>query len=108
MRTFILDGYFGTFKDSAYVKNLDNFTLAALDDGFSWSLAEFELVAVAEGARAFVQGTYSLEGDGLCVLYCYDWITHLQFTTDAEYYPLIDQYIRKLVPTLRMRKRRRC
>ena len=66
--TFILDGYFGTFKDSAYVKNLYNFTLGAENDGFSWSLAELELVAVAEGARAFVQGTSSLEGWSLCII----------------------------------------
>ena len=69
---FILEGFFGEFSKSAYVKNLYEYTHGAIDDGVNWTLAELELVAVAEGARPFVQATYCLEGDGLCIVYVYD------------------------------------
>jgi hypothetical protein len=59
---FILEGYFGEFSKSVYVKNLYEYTHGAIDDGVNWILAELELVAVAEGARPFVQAFLCLIG----------------------------------------------
>ena len=95
--TFILDAKHGDLDKSSYVNTYYNFTINSGDEGELWELAELEMCAVVEGGRPLVQATYFLEGDGLCILYCYDWLMHLDTTFNVGYYPLIDEFIAKLV-----------
>ena len=95
--TFILDAKHGDLDKSSYVNTYYNFTINSGDEGELWELAELEMCAVVEGGRPLVQATYFLEGDGLCILYCYDWLMHLDTTFHAGHYPLIDEFIEKLV-----------
>ena len=95
--TFVMDSFHSDFSASAYIKTLYSNTFGNSDGGFSWKLAELELVTVVECAKVFVQGTYFLEGDGLTILYAYDYIKHIERVVENQHYPLMDEYICHLV-----------
>ena len=76
--TFLFNSFHGEFCDSAYIKHMYSATFDNSDNGRAWQKSELELVAVAEGGRPFVQATYFLEGDGLVILFVYDWLKHIE------------------------------
>ena len=41
----------------------------------------------------FVQGTYFLEGDGLTIMYTYDFIKHIEQVIHNDHFPVLDEYI---------------
>ena len=45
----------------------------------------------------FVQGTYFLEGDGLTIMYTYDFIKHIEQVIHNDHFPVLDEYIETLV-----------
>ena len=91
--TFLFNSFHGEFCDSAYIKHMYSATFDNSDNGRAWQKSELELVAVAEGGRPFVQATYFLEGDGLVILFVYDWLKHIELFIQNEHFPVIDSYI---------------
>ena len=94
---YVMQGIHGEFKNSAYLKTINSRTFDNNDHGLTWKLAELELLAVVEGAKVFVQGTYFLEGDGLIILYTYDFIKHIEQVIHNDHFAVLDEYIETLV-----------
>ena len=93
---FLFQYHNGENPHSAYISHLYELTYNN-NTGDVWRMSELELAAIVEGGRPFVQATYFLEGDGIVILYVYDWLLYIQGFIENQHFPLIDEYVDNMV-----------
>ena len=73
--------------------------LEFFDDPQKLFLLKLELAIVVDLGAHFVKATYTLEGDGLLVLICYDQILEIKAAIQSAYYPNVQAVVREAFPS---------
>ena len=72
--------------------------LAIINNPQALALLKVELSAVVDIGTYFVKATYTLEGDGVLVVSCYEEILKIRAAITSRYYPNLQAVTRELCP----------
>ena len=72
--------------------------LAIMDNPQDLRLLKVELATVIDIGTYFVKATYSLEGDGVLVVNCFEEILKIRAAISAGYYPNLQAVTREMFP----------
>ena len=73
--------------------------LEFFDDRQKLFLLKLELAVIVDVGAHFVKATYSLEGDGLLALICYDRIVEIRAAIQSSHYPNLQAIVREAFAT---------